>query len=123
MDVPYDRVGSVWTTKYFVDVVGINQRARHLMLGACHWTDAPVDAQSLQTLLKHASSITPKRGEWTVDFIGFSAQGWDADAQEWASNLTLNGDSGKNWRTGSCRLMALEDVYADLKRWAPVEEY
>ncbi len=118
-DVPivFDKVGAVWTTKYFVDVVGINQRTKRLVMGACHWADAPLDAKALRTLFKNADNVTPKRGAWTIDFIGFSAHGWTAEAQALAAEVSANGDSGKHWRVDNCRLLTLEDVYEDLKRW------
>jgi AAA+ ATPase superfamily predicted ATPase len=117
MPIAFDRVGAVWTTKYFVDVVGINQRAKRLVIGTCHWTDAPMDASALRALFKNADDVTPKRGEWAIDFIGFSARGWTAEAHALAATVAVNGDSGKYWRAGSCRLLNLEDVYGDLKRW------
>lgn len=120
-DVPiiFDKVGAVWTTKYFVDVVGINQRSKRLVIGSCHWTDEPMDAKALRTLFKNADKATPKRGMWTVDFIGFSAHGWTAEAQELAATVATDGDSGKYWQASNCRLLTLEDVYGDLKRWFP----
>ncbi|MBK8989496.1 MAG: ATP-binding protein [Chloroflexi bacterium] len=113
----FDKVGSVWTTKYFVDVVAINQRTKRLLLGTCHWTNAPMDLKALHTLFKHTDNVVPKRGEWTVDFIGFSASGWTAEALALDAGAAANGNSGKNWRPNSIRLLNLEDVYSDLKQW------
>ena len=76
-----------------------------------------MEATALRTLFKNADNVTPKRGEWTIDFIGFSAQGWTAEAQALAAEVAVNKDSGKYWRAESCRLLNLEDVYGDLKRW------
>ncbi|MCB8980762.1 MAG: ATP-binding protein [Ardenticatenaceae bacterium] len=120
LGVSLDRVGAAWTTKYFVDVVGISQRARRLFLGSCHWTSAPVGVEALRTLMKSADNVTPKRGEWTVDFVGFSLQGWTDGAKELAAAITADGEARKNWRSHSCRLLNLEDVYADLKQWFPL---
>jgi uncharacterized protein len=115
----FDRVGSAWTTKYFVDIVAIAQRARRLVMGTCHWTENPVDVDVLQALVKTADNVVPKRGEWTIDVIGFSAQGW-TEAAEAAARF--NKDSGRNWKTASYRLLTLEDVYADFVRWSSAED-
>jgi len=64
--------------------------------------------------------VTPKRGEWTVEFVGFSLQGWTDDAKELAESITADGEARKNWRSHSFRLLNLEDVYADLKKWFPL---
>lgn len=117
-----DKAGATWTTKYYVDVMGINQRARRLVLGACHWTAAPAEAKALHALIKQADNVTPKRGEWTVDFVGFSAKGWSSEAQALAAAVTTGNEAGKNWRAGSCRLLNLENVYADLKEWFPLAD-
>lgn len=119
IDGTFDKVGAAWTTKYFVDVVGINQRFKRLVLGTCHWTDAPVGAEALRTLFNNANDVTPKRGEWTVDFVGYSAQGWSEDAQALAAQVAVNGEAGNNWQAKNCRLLSLEDIYADMKRWSP----
>ncbi|MCC6606788.1 MAG: ATP-binding protein [Anaerolineae bacterium] len=115
-------VGAAWTNKFFIDVVGISQRARRLVLGTCHWTAAPVGVEAIRALIKNADDVTPKRGEWTVEFIGFSLHGWSDGAKELAASITADGESRKNWRSHSCRLLNLEDVYADLKQWFPLGE-
>jgi uncharacterized protein len=121
LGVSLEKVGSAWTTKYYVDVMGINQRVRRLVLGACRWTNGPAEAQVLTTLFKSADNVTPKRGEWTIDFIGFSAQGWSSEAQTLAAQVTAgDNEAGKNWRVNRCHLLSLEDVYADLKEWFPL---
>jgi uncharacterized protein len=121
LDSSLEKVGSAWTNKYFVDVVGISQRARRLVLGACRWGDTPAEAETLHALVKNAENVTPRRGEWTVDFLGFAAQGWNGAAQQLAAELTAsNSETGKNWRVGRCRLLSLEDVYRDLKEWFPL---
>lgn len=122
MGATFDRVGSAWTTKYFIDLVAIDQRARRLVLGACHWTEQSLDARALRTLLETADNVVPKRGEWAVDFIGFSAQGWTEEAEATARDIAVNGDSGRNWRTNSCRLLNLENVYTDLRQWSSLAE-
>jgi len=122
LGVSLDRGGAAWTNKFFIDVVGISQRARRLVLGTCHWASAPIGVEALRALIKNADDITPKRGEWTVDFIGFSLSGWSDGAKELAAAIATDGESRKNWRSHSCRLLNLEDVYADLKQWFPLGE-
>lgn len=90
-----DRVGAAWTTKYFIDVVGISQRARRIVLGSCHWTAAPMGVDALRALIKSADNVTPKRGEWTVEFVGFSLQGWTDGAKELAAAITSMANHGK----------------------------
>lgn len=115
-----ERVGAAWTNKFFIEVVGISQRARRLVIGSCHWSSNAAGVDALRALIKNADNVTPKRGEWTVEFIGFSAQGWSDGAKELAAAITTDGEAKKNWRSHSCRLLNLEDVYADLKKWFPL---
>lgn len=113
-ETTFDKVGSAWTSKYFVDVAGIQQRSKRLVLGTCHWTDDPIDETSLLSLLDNAENVARKQGTWLIDFVGFSANGWTAAAHQFAEAVAAT-QSGKHWRARSCRLLTLEDVYADLR--------
>ena len=71
----------------------------------------------LQNLLTQTSTFVPKHGEWIVDYIGFSANGWTQEAKSLARDVKQTGEFGKNWRAVDFRLLDLELVNEDLKRW------
>jgi hypothetical protein len=119
MSTPLEDVGGAWTTKHAIDVVGINRREKRLVLGTCRWASELADQHILRHLITEASYFVPKRDQWTIDMLGFSADGWTAEAKSLALEIKRIGEFGKNWRVVDCRLLDLESVYADLARWKP----
>ncbi len=119
LSIPLEDVGGAWTVKHQVAVVGINRMQKHLVLGACHWQDELADRYVLRHLLTQTAHFVPKGGEWTVEYIGFAASGWTQEAKALARDVKRSGEFGKNWRAVDFRLLELENVNADLTRWAP----
>ena len=119
MPTPLEDVGGAWTTKHAVDVVGINRREKRLVLGTCRWANELADRHILRHLITQASHFVPKRDQWTVDMLGFSAEGWTTEAKSLALEIKRSGEFSANWRVVDCRLLDLESIYADLARWTP----
>lgn len=119
MLIRLEDVGGAWTNKYSVEVAGINRMEKRLVLGTCCWQDAPADGPVLRHLIAETSYFVPKFGEWTVDFIGFSASGWTTEARALAHTVKQTRESGTNWQTVDFHLLDLENVHADLARWTP----
>jgi hypothetical protein len=60
----------------------------------------------------------PKKGQWSVYYAGFSAGGWTADAADLIQKMIDRNSIGKNWRAAGFRLMDLQQVDDDLRRWS-----
>jgi AAA+ ATPase superfamily predicted ATPase len=119
LPAPLEDIGGAWARKQEIDVVGINRAERRLALGVCRWRDEPVDRQALRNLIMATPTFVPKQGDWTVDYLGFSANGWTEDAKSLAQDINKSGEKGATWQAASCRLLDLEEVIADLQRWTP----
>jgi hypothetical protein len=114
-----DRVESDWGKDYQVDVVGINSMKKHLVLGECKWIKERGKAAVLQELVeKKAPRVASASGNWQVYFLGFSREGWNEHAVEYARNIGQVRPAGANWQIQGMRLLSLEDVDADLHAWA-----
>lgn len=115
-----ESVGAAWRKgKSDIDVVGLNQTEKRLVLGVCRWQEQPVGGTTLRDLLERASSFVPPKGKWTVDFLGFSAHGWTLEAETLAQDVQVSGAAKANWKSESFNLLNLEDVSTDLVRWMP----
>jgi uncharacterized protein len=88
--LPYlpDVVGSAWSARAQVDVVGVNSMEKTLILGECKWTAAPNDRKQISDLVEQkAAEVMPKRGKWKVFFVGFSRSGWTSGALAYQNQL------------------------------------
>jgi len=110
-----DQVGSAWTRRAQIDVVGINTMEKTLFLGESKWSPQPVGRATLQALVAKTAEFVPKQGNWTVYYLGFARGGWTREAVAFAG--AQSGLSGINWRTAGMRLLDLAQVDADLSRW------
>jgi AAA+ ATPase superfamily predicted ATPase len=119
--VAVDDIGSEWKrgNDYIddIDILGISEKERTLVLGHCHWGNEPADpALMLQRLINKEMVVMLPKGKWSVYFVGFSSSGW-------ANNLTTNDlleearTVTRKWDPVGLRLLDLEEVDADLFRW------
>ncbi len=111
-----DRVGSVWTRKAQVDVVGINRMEKTIYLGECKWGTDDSGRKVLTTLVEKTGEIVPGDGQWQVFYLGFDRAGWTEAARAFADELV--GEAGRNWTTAGARLVTLADVDRDLATWS-----
>ncbi|MCP4421631.1 MAG: DUF234 domain-containing protein, partial [Chloroflexi bacterium] len=112
-----DHVGSAWTRRAQVDVVGINSMEKTIFLGECKWQDKLVSRSVLRQLVAKTGEIMPKQGQWRVCYLGFAREGWTEAAQKYANEiLTVEAAEG-NWQVVEMRLLDLNQVDADLRDW------
>jgi AAA+ ATPase superfamily predicted ATPase len=118
-DLPFapDQVGSAWTRKTQVDVVGIDTMDKTLILGECKWSTKSMESDVLQELVAKAPDIVPRKGKWTVYYLGFARGGWRENAKTFAKSLARSQEPGANWQVAGMRLLDLASVDADLVRW------
>lgn len=112
-----DQVGTTWTKKAQVDVVGINWMEKTLILGECKWNRHPMDVDVLQTLVEKTDAILPGEGNWRVFFLGFARCGWTRPALDYAAQAGHL--QGERWKSAGMALLDLAQVDQDLLQWTP----
>ena len=122
LPVTVDDAGAEWRRNFTLDVAGINQSERQLVLGTCHWDEGPAGLELIEELAERSRSVVPKdEDDWTIYYLGFARDGWAEDAQERAADMldaARPGSRASNrWRVAGVRLLSLEDVDEDLAQW------
>lgn len=123
LPVPIDDVGSEWKRgKDYIDVVGISETNRTLVLGSCHWQAEPVDPAALRERLINNTIVQmlPK-GKWSVCFVGFSASGW-TDSNSLTNLMQDVVAVSKRWTPVDVLLIDLQEVDSDLFAWTVEED-
>jgi AAA+ ATPase superfamily predicted ATPase len=115
--VPVERVGSEWKRSYTIDVVGINQAEKSLVLGASIWNEDPADSAPLKELVKRTTAVLPANEDWSVYHLGFAANGWQPDVAQQATVMATTAAEDKTWHSAGVRLLDLQEVDADLSQW------
>ncbi|MDX1417606.1 MAG: ATP-binding protein [Candidatus Promineifilaceae bacterium] len=120
LPVPIEHVGSEWKSDFMIDVVGIDNASKSLIIGDCFWREDPIDAKSVEKLIRKTSTILPDHEGWTVYYLVFSANGWTAKAESQVQTFIEKATSRarKSWETAGIRLVTLDQVSSDLDRWS-----
>jgi hypothetical protein len=118
--VPVESVGSEWKRNFMVDVVGLDNESKSIVLGDCFWREEPVGLESIQDLVRKTGSALPNNSEWNIYYVIFSASGWTAEAEEKAQSIIEAAASRRrrSWRPVGIRLVDLKQLDEDLDRWA-----
>ena len=109
-----DQVGTAWTKKAQVNVVGINSMEKTIILGECKWQDKPIGRSILRQLVAKTDEIVPKQGQWQVCYLGFAREGWTDAAHQFAE---AHKENGKNWHSVGVKLVGLDQVDSNLHDW------
>ena len=113
-----DYVESAWSKTGQIDVVGINRKERHLLLGECKWTSEAQEASVLRALVAKTDLALPDRGKWKILFLGFAKNGWTTGARDFAAQLGRGPEPDFPHEVVGCRLLDLEAVDTHLSAWA-----
>lgn len=118
--LPYlpDQVGSAWTKKAQVDVVGINRMEKTMFLGECKWSPGASGRKVLTSLVEKTSEIVPQQGQWKVFYLGFARGGWTQAAEDFAREYPRQPNTFRNWEVSGVRLLDLTQLDTDLARWS-----
>ncbi|MCA9981105.1 MAG: ArsR family transcriptional regulator, partial [Anaerolineales bacterium] len=118
VSLPVEEVGSEWKRSYTIDVVGMDQQAKYLVLGSCFWSEKPDVTKALDLLLKRSTAVVPDQEDWSTEYLLFTAQSWTeterAQAQAYIESRASR--RGKINPIG-VRLLDLEQVDEDLTMW------
>ncbi len=99
-----ERVGSFWSKEAQVDVLAINWRTKHILLGECKWEKRATGRKVIQTLFDKTNKVLPTGVTWQISYAFFSRQGFTQPATELA-------------QTKTALLISLEEIEADIRRW------
>ncbi len=83
-------IGSHWSKKVQIDVVAINWRSKHILLGECKWGANPVGRGVIRELIEDKTPLVMKElpheeSKWTVHYAFFGRAGFTQPAQELAA--------------------------------------
>lgn len=88
LPVTVEDAGAEWRRNFTLDVAGINETDKQLVLGVCHWDDELAGLNLLEELAERTRSVVPKdEDDWTVYYLGFAREGWTSEAQEKAAKV------------------------------------
>lgn len=108
-----NHVGSYWDKQAQVDIVGINQMEKTLILGECKWSPKMMGADVLDTLMQKTEAVVPKDGKWRVFYVGLARGGWTAEAHDRANRFMPA--TGKNWTSVGMKLVDIDEVDQSLR--------
>jgi AAA+ ATPase superfamily predicted ATPase len=98
-----ERVGSHWSRRAQVDVVGINWRTKDILLGECKWGISKVGQGVIRSLAGKTDELRPDE-KWTVHYVFFSRGGFTSAARREAEKI-------------AAELVPLEQIEADIQSW------
>jgi AAA+ ATPase superfamily predicted ATPase len=122
LPVPIEEVGEEWRRSFMLDVAGINDEEKYLVLGTCCWSDEPAGLEAIEELAERARSVVPTDDDkWSVYFVGFAGDEWTSEAQQKAKDVLKSARPGSRastrWQVGGVRLLDLQEVDRDLEQW------
>ncbi len=117
-----EEVGSEWRRSFTLDVAGIDEDKKQMVVGLCHWDGGPAGLERVEELVDHTRSVVPKDDdEWSVYYVGFAADGWTKEARQKAEEVARAGRPSRRasnrWDIAGVCLMDLDDVDRDLAQW------
>jgi hypothetical protein len=116
LPVAMEEVGSEWAKNYTMDVVGVNQAKRAVVVGDCFWGPQPAGVLEIEELAKKTPPLV-QEGDWTVYYAIFAAAGWTDEARERAESI-ITGRGRRKWQPTGVRLLDLAEVDKDLALWS-----
>lgn len=82
-------VGSHWATDAQVDVVALNWKSKHILLGEAKWGEGQVGREVVRELVAKSPKVVPERGEgWQVDYAFFAREGFTEAARSEAKKVS-----------------------------------
>ena len=121
LPLPVEHAGGEWKRSYTIDLVGIHEKERNLILASCHWGETLSAKNTISQLVKRTSSVLPDDENWSVYYLLFSSQGWTKTSWNQAEEIVSASKSGRGtrkWHPVGVKLLDLAQVDADLLRWS-----
>lgn len=112
-------VGAEWKRKFKIDIAGIDEENRCIVLGCTLWQKEMVGLEAIRELVQLTKSILPRNEAWRIYYLGFSAFGWPENAQAEAERIVRGDRAGRSrWEVAGVRLLDLDTVDKDLTHWS-----
>ena len=121
LPISIEEVGGEWRRNFNIDVVGISEAEKSIILGCALWRDEPGTLQEIQDVIRLTGNVIPKTEDWQVYFVCFSANGWTQEAVDQAESLLIEEKRSRSrirWQFVGVRLLNLEEVDHDLVSWS-----
>ncbi len=123
-DLPkIEAVGGEWTRSWSVDIIGIDEYDRSLILGTCSWHKLSV-RDSLKDLIKQANKIVREiddnRSDWQVTFLLIGRTEWTG-TDTFLAESEVGGRKGRGWHAVDVRLISLAEMDQDLQELSAIE--
>lgn len=118
--VPVEHVGSEWKRTLSVDVLGIDETAKSLVLGCCYWNTQPASLEEIRELVKKTAQVVPEEGDWSVFYVGFASSGWTQEAMTQAESIVMGDKTSRakrKWLPVGVRLISLAELDEDMAQW------
>jgi AAA+ ATPase superfamily predicted ATPase len=78
----FDRVGRWWHGEDEIDVVGVNEKEKIILLGECKWSKKVVGKDLLADLEQKSEKVNWKIGKRTERFVLFSKSGFTEELKD-----------------------------------------
>lgn len=121
LPIPIEEVGGEWKRNFNIDVVGISETEKSIILGCALWRDEPGRLNDIQEVIRLTGNVIPKTEDWKVHYVCFSANGWTQDAMNQAESLLVEEKGSRSrirWEFTGIRLLDLNEVDHDLIEWS-----
>ncbi len=87
-------IGSHWSRKVQIDVVGVNWESRDILLGECKWGGDQIGRGTLRDLVekktaKVLAELPHDPQDWTVHHVFFARLGFSSSAQQYAQEQNV----------------------------------
>ena len=87
-------IGSHWSRKVQIDVIGVNWDTRDILLGECKWGGNPIGRGTLRELVEQKTTkllaeLPHTPHDWTVHYAFFARTGFSPSAQAYASEQNM----------------------------------
>ncbi|MCP4151552.1 MAG: ATP-binding protein, partial [bacterium] len=81
----FDRVGRWWDKNTEIDIVGVNEETREIILGECKYTEAQIDVNLFFRLQEKGKAVSWNRDQRKEYYILFSKTGYTTQLTELAA--------------------------------------
>lgn len=124
LPIHIEAVGGEWKRSFDIDVVGISEMEKNIVIGSCLWEDTLGNLTVLDDLIDLTSQVIPKTESWNIYYVGFSKLGWEdttsEQAEAYVEDIFANQPRLK-WTLAGIHLLDLTQVDHDLLQWSQTD--
>ena len=115
------QVGAAWYRNDFIEVVGINEEERTLVIGACLWENETRIIGRMEALVGQVDAILPSdASDWRVFLMCFSSSGWRPEVETRVNWIAETAKRTSQWKIIGHRLVDLETIDRNFAQWIQI---